>query len=854
MCPRPAPAPDEPLSRKRYEKELRKLHAELVALQLWVQEKGLKVCIIFEGRDGAGKGGTIKAITSRVSPRVFRVVALPSPSDREKSQMYMQRYLTHLPAAGEVVIFDRSWYNRAGVERVMGFCSDDEAKRFLAAIPLVERAIVQSGIILLKYWLEVSPDEQTRRLEDRINDPRKLWKLSPMDLKSYSRWYDYSRARDDMFAATDSGYAPLVRVRLQRQAPRAPRHHQPPAQAGPVQGAQARQAQVAQAAEGRRLSRPALRRQTGAVAVLIHQRLPRRRMVPAPTGSTRVGSRGRRLARSEPPARCRVHCTVRACHTASTRSHRSDSVMNSPAKPASSGSLSNVFAASAMRADNWRELNAQARAWSTAAAGSPQAEKLRAESARIFAGLSRLEPSWAFPGARLIGTIAAALEAKDAASFARLVRRVSGALLSGSYRHDDSAWDPTSENEGVLLESAPPATPGIASHRPYFEVLVVTPSDPSTWAARATTCAACAAPTTPSSTKLVHVGSFEDAALAVIVNDNLQAVVMADGFGFGIRHDLPDLHEFLAAPREGRPEQHRARARWPPRWRKAIKNFRPELDLYLLSDRTPETLAGSDEAAPIRRMFHHVEEPMEIHLSILDGINDRYETPYFDNLKKYAQRPIGTFHALPIARGKSVFRSNWIRDMGQFYGTNIFFAESSATTGGLDSLLEPTGNIKKAQDMVARAFGAKRAFLGTNGTSTSNKIVVQAVCKPGDIVIVDRNCHKSHHYGFVLAGAQPYYVEAFPLTQYSMYGAVPLRTIKKALLDCMAEGKLDRVKVIDMTNCTFDGHMYNPRARDGGMPRDQARPGLPVGRGLVRLRALQPVPPPPHRRWARPPR
>jgi polyphosphate kinase 2 len=198
----------EPLSRKRYEKELRKLHAELVALQLWVKEKGLKVCILFEGRDGAGKGGTIKAITSRVSPRVFRVVALPAPSDREKTQMYMQRYLSHLPAAGEVVIFDRSWYNRAGVERVMGFCSDDDAKRFLAAIPLVERAIVQSGVILLKYWLEVSPEEQTRRLEDRINDPRKLWKLSPMDLKSYSRWYDYSRARDDMFAATDSGYAP----------------------------------------------------------------------------------------------------------------------------------------------------------------------------------------------------------------------------------------------------------------------------------------------------------------------------------------------------------------------------------------------------------------------------------------------------------------------------------------------------------------------------------------------------------------------------------------------------------------------------------------------------------------------
>ena len=194
----------------------------------------------------------------------------------------------------------------------------------------------------------------------------------------------------------------------------------------------------------------------------------------------------------------------------------------------------------------------------------------------------------------------------------------------------------------------------------------------------------------------------------------------------------------------------------------------------------------------------------------MDGVNDRYRTPYFSNLQ-LRQRPIGTFHALPLARGKSVFRSNWIRDMGQFYGTNLFLAESSATSGGLDSLLEPTGNIKKAQELAARAFGAKRAYFATNGTSTSNKIVVQAICKPGDIVIVDRNCHKSHHYGFVLAGAQPHYVEAYPLTQYSMYGAVPLRAIKKALLDCTAEGKLDRVRAVDMTNCTFDGHMYNPK-------------------------------------------
>ena len=210
---RPGPAPEDAdpgadMSAKQYAKALEKLHVELVKLQLWVASTGTKMCIVFEGRDGAGKGGTIKAITERVSPRVFRVVALPAPTEREKSQMYMQRYLTHLPAAGEIVIFDRSWYNRAGVERVMGFCTPKQTERFLHAVPLVEKAITESGIVLLKYWLEVSPEEQTRRLKARFDDGRKVWKLSPMDLKSYGRWYDYSRARDAMFAATDTDFAP----------------------------------------------------------------------------------------------------------------------------------------------------------------------------------------------------------------------------------------------------------------------------------------------------------------------------------------------------------------------------------------------------------------------------------------------------------------------------------------------------------------------------------------------------------------------------------------------------------------------------------------------------------------------
>ncbi len=201
------------LKNKEYVEELRSLQAELCRLQDWVKQEGLRVIVVFEGRDGAGKGGTIRAITERVSPRVFRLVALPAPSDREKSQMYMQRYMQHFPAAGEIVIFDRSWYNRAGVEYVMGFCSKAEHRRFLELCPEVEKYMVDGGITLIKYWLEVGNDEQEKRFQARIEDPLRQWKLSPMDLPSRERWYDYSRARDKMLAATDTKHAPWYVVR-----------------------------------------------------------------------------------------------------------------------------------------------------------------------------------------------------------------------------------------------------------------------------------------------------------------------------------------------------------------------------------------------------------------------------------------------------------------------------------------------------------------------------------------------------------------------------------------------------------------------------------------------------------------
>ena len=304
----------------------------------------------------------------------------------------------------------------------------------------------------------------------------------------------------------------------------------------------------------------------------------------------------------------------------------------------------------------------------------------------------------------------------------------------------------------------------------------------------------------------VFVGSVEDAFCATMLNPDLAAVIINEGFVFRSRHDVPVLR-ILSASLEQKYKTDISALQLA----QLLKRVRPELDIYLVSNRRVEELAGNPKADVARRIFYSVEELLELHLAILEGVQDRYDTPFFDNLKKYAQRPIGTFHALPIARGKSVFKSDWIRDMGEFYGPTLFLAESSATTGGLDSLLEPTGNIKIAQEKAARAFGADHVFFVTNGTSTSNKMAVQALLAPGDIAIVDRNCHKSHHYGMVLAGAQPLYVEAFPMTEYSMYGAVPLRTIKEALLHLKAENRLNRVKMLDLTNCTFDGHIYNTR-------------------------------------------
>ncbi|MGA7776234.1 MAG: decarboxylase [Paraburkholderia sp.] len=467
--------------------------------------------------------------------------------------------------------------------------------------------------------------------------------------------------------------------------------------------------------------------------------------------------------------------------------------------------LNQFFSAAEARVDHWRSLNRVLRA--VARQPQQEADGLRDQARSVLDDLGPLEELNAYPGPFLMAQVHERLAASEYDILSRLVQRISAALMSNSYRDDKEAWKAEEEGELRLPDFLPPSIGHGQSRKPYFEVLVVAAGERSTWPDIRDGFRRLRRDDDSFVYEMVVVGSFEDAVLATIFNYNLQSVVIVDGFSFASQFTSAALRDIIvrntpAGMGAEMEDMGSALAR-------LVRGLRPELDVFLSTDRDVGQLAGSDAAAPLRRIFYGAEEPMEIHLAILDGIRDRYDAPYFDNLKHYAARPIGTFHALPVARGKSIFKSNWIRDMGEFYGANLFLAESSATTGGLDSLLEPTGNIKASQDKAARALGGDRTFFVTNGTSTANKIVHQALLTPGDIVLIDRDCHKSHHYGIVLAGAQPLYIDAYPLTQYSMYGSLAIRPIKQALLALKAEGKLDRARMLVLTNCTFDGHVAN---------------------------------------------
>ena len=477
-------------------------------------------------------------------------------------------------------------------------------------------------------------------------------------------------------------------------------------------------------------------------------------------------------------------------------------------KPATStASISDYFSAVELRLDRWSALRELLQSLSdTHGEGRAAARDFKAAEV-IFSALRPVERYWAFPGISVFDALRRQFDNRNFDDLAHSTRRICRALSTGAYRRRAISLA-TDDGDGDDLDDASTPIDARALTRPYFEVLIVDDLNEQHQKWLRESLQRMRRPEDAFTYESVVVPSLEDALIAILFNYNIQAVVVRPGLTLKSEIVLPILKRFLTNVASEEDVDALRHDQYGPELCRLIAKVRPELDAYLITDRSVEEIAGRDLGG-CRRVFYNQEDFLELHLNILRGVNARYKTPFFSALKEYSKQPTGVFHAMPISRGKSISRSNWIKDMGAFYGPNIFLAETSATSGGLDSLLEPHGTIKEAQDMAARAFGAKQTFFSTNGTSTCNKIVVQAVVSPGDIVLVDRDCHKSHHYGMVLAGAEVVYLDSYPLNEYSMYGAVPIREIKHALLKLKAAGKLDRVRMLLLTNCTFDGVVYN---------------------------------------------
>ncbi len=457
-----------------------------------------------------------------------------------------------------------------------------------------------------------------------------------------------------------------------------------------------------------------------------------------------------------------------------------------------------------LRNDTWSSLEESAIQLARAEAQQRPVEKLVETVTELLDVLGPIERFWAFPGAQAYREAQRLFAADKYDRLAALVTKANRALVTESYLHGQG-WDPGVGDDTYDHEARPAAQ--ARTDRPYFEVLVVEDMTDEQERSLREELRRWRRPDDPFVYEIVVVPSFDDALMAARLNFRLQACVARRRFTHRSRHDLAPLAQFVysggSADLMERSPDDRAQL-----LARSLARIRPELDLYLMTEIAVEDMAGR-LSHHYRRIFHVREGSLELHLSILDGVSARYRTPFFNALRSYSHRPTGVFHALPISHAKSILNSHWIRDMADFYGLDIFLAETSATSGGLDSLLEPTGPLREAQQLAATTFGSQRTYFVTNGTSTANKIVVQAVVQPGDIVLVDRNCHQSHHYGLMLAGAMVTYLDAYSLNKYSMYGAVPLREIKRQLLALRRAGKLDRVKMLLLTNCTFDGIVYD---------------------------------------------
>lgn len=420
--------------------------------------------------------------------------------------------------------------------------------------------------------------------------------------------------------------------------------------------------------------------------------------------------------------------------------------------------------------------------------------------------LKEFEAFWAFPGADRVSSLARLLEQGAYSELSIETRELARQLVGDAYRLSE----PGDIEHGARGRDQRDKAKEHSSRKgkPYFEVLVVDGIDAYDREELRKGLRACRRETDEFVYEVVTVPTLEDAVIAVQFNWTIQAVFLRYNYSFRSTHQHPALRRYLGAMNR-HPMPVCFGLERSVELGRLLRKLRPELDLFLVTDAPLQRVAGNT-GIEFKRIFYRLEQYMEQHLSILKWVRARYETPFFNALRRFSAKPTGVFHALPIARGKSMSSGHWARDLLEFYGPNIFMAETSATSGGLDSLLQPRGPIKKAQDLAARAFGARQTYFVTNGTSTANKIVAQALIQPGDIVLVDRDCHKSHHYAMVLAGAMTVYLDSYALPQYSMYGAVPLAEIERQLLVLKAEGKLHRVRMLILTNCTFDGITYDP--------------------------------------------
>ncbi len=454
------------------------------------------------------------------------------------------------------------------------------------------------------------------------------------------------------------------------------------------------------------------------------------------------------------------------------------------------------------RSDCWSELKAATADLLKSDSGkkSPLNERIE----RNLKLLTLLEQYWAFPGTERVTELKEMYQNKELKALSNRVTVLVRALVSDSYR------EPVRENSKDKSDKESPAPEEELDHKVrqnYFELLFVDTLEQNQIQSLKQKLKNVAHRNDPFAYDAIAATTFQDALLAVIFNPNIQACVIRYGLPFKSKNDLSPLKSFIHQVFQHK-EEGRSESDLGLYLGQVLKDLRPELDLYYVTDTAVADI--DDECTScFQRIFYRTEDLQELHLTVLRGIKERFETPFFSALMEYSQKPTGVFHAMPISRGNSVFKSRWIADFGEFYGRNLFLAETSATTGGLDSLLQPTGTLKSAQERASRAYGSRKTYFVTNGTSTANKIVQQALVGPGDVVLIDRDCHKSHHYGLVLAGAYPVYLDSYPVQEYSMYGAVPLSEIKEKLHKLKAAGRLDKVKMLLLTNCTFDGLVYN---------------------------------------------